>query len=401
VQAHLIGGIPEVEVQARHSDFAKFGVAAGSLFQPERPGYFAFHQSITSKSAIKVTLESDTALQTTLAGHHDALETWWDVARDDFAQLRDGKKMPEVREELLTTIKGKLIPLGVLDEFQSAGVFVNWWQQIRYDLKTIISTGWHHTLIPDSYLIAAFFQSEADAIEAVEARISECQGELAEAVEAAQEVAAYEADEGETVTAAIIKKALRELIDDLESSTGASAQKERKALEARESAITALEKNIKDSRAELKNLTDELELKLQLKRLGGEEFKVGNEQLLLQVDAQLTTLSDANKEEKRKITALQKDKVVLQARLAKTDALLVSIGGQITDAEARTLILKKLYDLANEELNRYLNAEKRRLIQAVENLWDKYAVSSRALEADRAGTLTELNEFLTALGYCR
>jgi type I restriction enzyme M protein len=399
VQAHLIGGVPEAEVQARHSDFAKFGVVAGSLFQPERPGYLAFLQSITSKSAIKVTLESDTALQTGLAGHHDALETWWDVARDDFAQLRDGKKMPEVREELLTTIKGKLIPLGVLDEFQSAGVFVNWWQQIRYDLKTIISTGWHHTLIPDSYLIAAFFQSEADAIEAVEARISESQGELAEAVEAAQEVAAYEADEGETVTATVIKKALRELIDDLKGSTGASAQKERKALEAQEIAITALEKSIKDSRAELKNLTDELELKLQLKRVGGDEFKAGNEQLLLQVDAQLATLSDAKKEEKKKITALQKDKVVLQARIAKTDALLASIGGQLTEAEAKTLILKKLYDLANEELNRYLNAEKRQLIQVVENLWDKYAVSSSTLEADRAGTLAELDGFLSALGY--
>ena len=85
----------------------------------------------------------------------------------------------------------------MLDEFQSAGVFVNWWQQIRYDLKTIISTGWHHTLIPDPYLIAAFFQAEADAIEALEARIGEIQSELAEAVESAQEVAAYDPDEDE------------------------------------------------------------------------------------------------------------------------------------------------------------------------------------------------------------
>ncbi len=29
------------------------------------------------------------------------------MARDDFAQLRDGKKMPEVRQELLATIKDK------------------------------------------------------------------------------------------------------------------------------------------------------------------------------------------------------------------------------------------------------------------------------------------------------
>src|SRR4029077_13609691 len=101
---------------------------------------------------------------------------------------------------LLTTIKSKLIPLGVLDEFQSAAVFVNWWQQIRYDLKTIISTGWHHTLIPDTYLVAAFFQSETDVIEGVEAKIAEAQSELAEAVETAQEVSAYEPEEDETVT---------------------------------------------------------------------------------------------------------------------------------------------------------------------------------------------------------
>ena len=129
----------------------------------------------------------------------------------------------------------------MLDEFKSAGVFVNWWQQIRYDLKTIVSTGWHHTLIPDDYLIAAFFQAEADAIEALEAKISEAQSELAEAVETAQEVAAYEPEEDETVTAAVIKKALKELIDDLKGSAGESAQKELKALQAQEEAITAIE----------------------------------------------------------------------------------------------------------------------------------------------------------------
>src|SRR5271166_4348077 len=105
VQAHLIGGVPEAEVKARHSDFAKFGVVADTLFQPERPGYRAFLPAIGAKSAIKITLEGDAALQKTLAAHHAALAAWWGVARDDFAQLRDGKKMPDVRHELLTTIK--------------------------------------------------------------------------------------------------------------------------------------------------------------------------------------------------------------------------------------------------------------------------------------------------------
>ena len=399
VQAHLIGGVPEAEVDARKSDFAKFGVAAATLFQPERPGYLAFLGAITARSAIKTTLEADPALQTTLTAHHDALEAWWGVARDDFAQLRGGKKMPDVRQELLTTIKGKLIPLGVLDEFQSAGVFVNWWQQIRYDLKTIISTGWHHTLIPDAYLIAAFFQAEADAIEALDAKISETQGELAEAVETAQEVAAYEPEEGETVSVAVIKKALKELIYDLKDSAGESARKERKALQAQEKVIAALEKRIKESKAELRTLTDELEHKLQLKRLGGDEFKAESQQLLRQVDAQIASLDEADKEEKKKITALQKDKAALKARMAKTDALVASIGGQLTEAEAKTLILKKLYELANQELHRYLNAEKRRLLQLVENLWEKYAVSSRALECERTDTLRVLDRFLNELRY--
>lgn len=151
VQAHLIGGIPEPEVAARSSDFAKFGVAPESLFQPERTGYLAFRPIIEAKALIKGTIEADESLKQTFTVHCETLASWWQTAREDFAQLRDGRKMPEVRHELLSTLKNKLIPLGVLDEFQSAGVFVNWWQHIRYDLKTIVSSGWHHSLIPDEY----------------------------------------------------------------------------------------------------------------------------------------------------------------------------------------------------------------------------------------------------------
>ncbi|KPQ44002.1 MAG: type I restriction-modification system specificity subunit [Candidatus Methanoperedens nitroreducens] len=401
VQAHLIGGIPENEVTARTPDFARFGIQSDTLFKPLRPGYLTFNAGIEAKPVIKSTLEANHALQQTLTAHHDALKTWWEVARNDFAQLHNGKKMPEVRHELLTTLKDKLIPLRVLDEFKSAGVFVNWWQQIRFDLKTIISTGWHHTLIPDDYLIEEFFQSEADEIETLEAQISEVQSELAEAVETAQEVAAYEPEEDETVTAAVIKKALKELIDDLKGSKGDSARKELQNLQAQEKAIFAIEKRIKDSKAALKTKTDEMEHKLQLKRLGGDEFKAESKELIRQVDTQLVNLDSANKDDKKKITVLNKDKATLKERLAKTDGILAIIGGQLTETEAKTLILKKLYDLANTELNRYLNTEKRGLIQVVDNLWDKYAVPSRELESERIETLKTLDGFLSGLGYLK
>jgi type I restriction enzyme M protein len=403
VQAHLIGGIPEKEVGDRQADFARFGVATTTFFAPERTGYLAFLSDIDGKSAIKSRLEADPQLQQTLSGHHDALEAWWQVARVDFAQLREGKKLPEVRHELLTTLKGKLVPLAVLDEFKSAGVFVNWWQTIRYDLKTVISTGWHHTLIPDDYLIAAYFQAEVDEIETLEAQIGEAQSELAEAVENAAEAANFEPDEAEEgedkITTAGIKKYLKELIDDLADTAGESALKERKQYKELFDGIAAIEKRIKSSKDELREKQIELELKLTLKRIGGNEAKAETNELIEQVKALLIGLNPQVKEDKKKITALIKDKAALEFRLSRIDGVLAAIGGQMSEEEAKLLILKKLYDLATSELHRYLNAEKRALLATIENLWDKYAVSSRVLEAEREKTLAALNGFLAGLGY--
>jgi hypothetical protein len=43
--------------------------------------------------------------------------------------------------------------------------------------------------------------------------------------------------------------------------------------------------------------------------------------------------------------------------------LLAEIGGQMCEDEAKRLILKKLFDLVNSELNRYLNFAMRELVQ--------------------------------------
>ena len=85
--------------------------------------------------------------------------------------------------------------------------------------------------------------------------------------------------------------------------------------------------------------------------------------------------------------------------MAKTDALLASIGGQLTEAEAKTLILKKLYDLANSELNRYLNAEKRRLHPGGRKpLGQIRRLQPRTWKSERAETLTTLDGFLEWIG---
>ncbi|WP_043999377.1 type I restriction-modification system subunit M, partial [Microcystis aeruginosa] len=137
VKAHLMGGIPQAEIAAQQDTFAKFGINTNTLFRPLRPGYASFCPEIATKAAIKENLEANPDLQARISDHYTTLKNWWREARDDFAKLEGNNIMPQVRQQLLSSLKQQLIPLGVLDEFKSAGVFVNWWQQIRYDLKTI------------------------------------------------------------------------------------------------------------------------------------------------------------------------------------------------------------------------------------------------------------------------
>src|SRR5262249_14525767 len=158
-------------------------------------------------------------------------------------------------------------------------------------------------------------------------------------------------------------------------------------------------KRVMEIKAEHKTLSSELDHKLQLKRLGADEISDESQHLLKEVERQLSELDQTKKEEKKRITSLRKDKRALQARIAKTDAFVAASGGQLTEMEAKALILKKLLDCADQELHRYLDAERGRLSRAVENLWDKYALSNRDIQSERANTLKTLDGFLLSLGY--
>ena len=75
--------------------------------------------------------------------------------------------------------------------------------------------------------------------------------------------------------------------------------------------------------------------------------------------------------------------------MAKTDALLASIGGQLTEAEAKTAHPEKALRSRESGTQPLPECREAGAHPRVENLWDKYAVSSRALESGRAETLKE------------
>jgi type I restriction enzyme M protein len=455
VKAHLIGGIPSIEIEKVQTTLSpKFEFDGYQMFQDKNEIYKDF--KLDQKASIKKTIEEDNKVIETLTELGLHLADWWQLAKEDFSTLApngNGSKanLPAVRADLLNSIKEKFVPVGVLDKFQVAGVFVNWWDNIKYDLKTIMQNGWDAGLIPDEYLIEEFFKTEKAEIENIEIEQADFESQLEEAVEEALNLVEFEPDEEEgevKQTPTLAKSELKAQIDYF--LTEKNKPEEAKPFQEQDAKIKDLEKSIKDCKALHKEKQAELELKIELKRYGSEEVKAESNALLLaakkelkKLDADIDSLIKDFKTDlkevndyaniKKSVTAYEKelkkakdkpeilqvvlevkkqfkeitkaynarikDSGILEAKLDSLDALLADIRGMITTEESQKLILKKHFDIINDQLQRYLNAEKRALVNAFENLFEKYFTSSQAIEKKRESTMAELNDFLTQLNY--
>ncbi|MDA2098741.1 type I restriction-modification system subunit M [Bacillus cereus] len=460
VKAHLTGGVPNIEIEMiQNKTCQKFNFQSDYLFIEKEENYKLFADSVESKQSIKELVETDENVRNTFVSLENELTEWWSLAKNDFATLalvteaqttiEGSGTLPEVRKELLQTIKNKFVAIGVLDQYQIAGVFVNWWDNIKYDLKTIMANGWVPSLIPDEYMIQEFLQIEQNEITELESSLSSKERDLEEAVEEASNVLEYEADEDEKVNATLMKKELKSEIDYFTKEKHRPDQAI--SLIAARELILELEKEIKDIKAMIKEKKEMLELKLVIKRYGTEEEKGETKRLIIIANAELEKLdmqiedlivpfkerlkSTVDYEQiKKSVTSLEKelkkdsdlykevlsqiatvkknfkeitkqynsivkDKASLQIKMNGLDQLLDDISGTITIEESKSLILKKHFNLINTQLYRYLNNEKRTLIADIERLYDKYAVSIDDIERKQNQLMLELQSILTTLSY--
>ena len=78
---------------------------------------------------------------------------------------------------------------------------------------------------------------------------------------------------------------------------------------------------------------------------------------------------------------------------------MASARAKITNEEARVLIVARLRQTLLDTYATYLRAEQRACIHAIDNLWQKYAVTAHAIEAQRDAASQQLKAFLRELGY--
>ncbi|HRP01902.1 MAG TPA: type I restriction-modification system subunit M [Candidatus Kapabacteria bacterium] len=471
VKAHLIGGIPLIEISSYQKFFNKFDFDYKDVFYKQDKNYQLFKDIIQSKESIKQLIESHQSIINTYRILNKKILEWWEEAKTKFDNFKNEVKnneirygvvaegiadyltisngnIPTIRSELMYLLKKNLLTSTVLDEFQAASVFVNWWQNIKYDLKTVSSSGWEPNIIPDEYIIEKFFALEKEEINITEAKISEKESVLDEIIEDID----YEPDEDEKVTLTTIKEYLQNQINDLEELNDKSAKVEKNKYQKQLNSIKDTESELKELNKLFKAKNADLILKIELKKYGLddsiadyqsaydealEELSKFNEELKKVLsNAQLDFDENSTLEEiikaiqsnikklkkskdkienqkngfyqsnlkifqtlKKSFDKMQSQKLIIEVAIKKIEITFKEIGGQITEEQAKELILKKLFDTANNELLRYLNFEKRALISALENLWDKYSTPLKQIEAERNDTLEKLNHYLKELKY--
>ncbi|MDH6700309.1 class I SAM-dependent DNA methyltransferase [Streptomyces sp. MAA16] len=144
VRAHLYGGVPKAETEARADAFAAYGVDLSSLFAPraDDDAYVDFLPEGPDATAERIP-----ALAAAKEGElREAYGKWWTEQAEHFTHLRVDQRPMQLREHLLSGFSKAIEPVGVLDEFETAGIIADWWASARYDVKALAAGGYERVL---------------------------------------------------------------------------------------------------------------------------------------------------------------------------------------------------------------------------------------------------------------
>ncbi|MCL9980731.1 MAG: N-6 DNA methylase [Bacteroidia bacterium] len=201
IAAHLLGGIPERDVDALSPYWDAYPRLKDALFiKSKRAGYY---DSKLEKDAIKQTIFNHPDFKAFSARMSDVFNAWAKDTSKTLKGLQTGFKPKEIihqiAEDLLTTYEGKAL----LDRYDVYQHLMNYWNDMMQDdlyqitedgwvakpyrimeknKKTGKETdkGWTCDLVPPSLIIQQYFKTEKDALEAMEAEKESLAAQLTE-----------------------------------------------------------------------------------------------------------------------------------------------------------------------------------------------------------------------------
>lgn len=338
VRAHLVGGVPIAEVDAKMALFSAHGLNPTDLLVERDEHYLDFHPRLEERADLKKAIESNPGLLDKENAIRNAFESWWQTHRARITQLAgeldNPKALVALRNDLLSSFSTSLEAVEMLDPFQVRGIVAGFWYQSKYEFLTLMARGakgvvdaWRTSIITamedkvskqnplDHKLVKFLMPDFVDALNELEAR----KAELDSLIKAASPKNSDEEEGDESITA-----------DDDDS---------------------------------------------------GDETPVDD----AQIKAWKTELTSVKKQLKAKKENFQSN-------------LNTAVDG-LTPEQAAEQLLTILHDDMRTIIERYITAQRKEIVAAFENWWDKYRVTLTEIENKRDTATRALQGFLKGLGY--
>jgi type I restriction enzyme M protein len=400
VKAHLLGGVPKQEVEDKKELFSAHGMIPSVVFAERDENYFDFEPAMTERTEIKKRIENDSNVQKKERELHGVFDTWWEENTSLLKELPNNGNVMKTRASLLNTFGQALTPIGLLDRFKVSGVFATWWNDVQYDLKTIVVQGF-------GGLIDGWIDTIEDAMEdrrgnsfepGEDPLVTRLVPEYLEELEKAkheillleQEKEAFEATENEEFE-------------------GEEADEDEKPNYAQflKGQIANLKYSIKEDKAKIKILT-------------GGKNKKGTKESFTEMGADMGALAAQLKTLMEKIEPIENEIKDLEEKLAPYNEILEKLKEakkkyrelqrrfierlreakeRLKETECITLVLEILKGKLTGHLESYVASHRQEVISAVENWWDKYKTTLSEIKAARIQSEFEVDDLMKTLAY--
>ena len=337
VRAHLVGGIPKAEVADKAGLFSAHGLNPMDLLVERDARYFDFAPSLDSRQSIKPTIETNAGLIAKEAAIRAAFEQWW---QDHSARITALSGQMDNAASLVALRNDLLASFS--QSLEAIGLLD------PFQVRGIVAGFWYQTKYDFLTLMARGAKGVADAwrtsiVTALEDKASKesplehklVKFLMSDFVEAISELEAKKAELDSQIKAASPK--------DAEGEDGEATEAE-------------------EDDADEENAVDEAQLKAW----------------------------------KKELTAVKKQ---LKAKNDSFKQHIASAVDGLTPEAAAELLLTILHNDMQAIVERYMAAQRKQIVVAFENWWDKYRVTLTEIEGKRDEAAKALQGFLKGLRY--
>ncbi len=336
VRAHLLGGVPRSEVAAKAELFTAHGLDPRDLLDARDERYFDFKPALTSRADLKPAIEGNPGLQAKEAAIRDAFEAWWEEHSPRIAALAG--KLDD--SAALVNLRGEL-----LDSFSQSLERIGLLDP--FQVRGIVAGFWYQSKHDFLGLMALGSRGVMDAwrtgiVSALEDKASK--------------------------HSPLEHKLVRFLLGDFVN--------ELAELEAKKSELDSQIKAAAPSKDEDGDEADG-------------EAESGDDEERAVDEAQL-------KAWKAELAKVRKQ---LKARKESFTGHLNKAVDGLDETQAAALLLTILHDDMQAIVERYIAAQRKQIVAAFENWWDKYRVTLNEIEQKRDAAAQALQGFLRGLGY--